>query len=162
MNKKTRAKIFSVLLALALWQLVSMAVGSEMLLASPVSVVSRLAVIWREPGFLASVLFSFSHIVAGFLLAFIVIYAVVMLLVNLLDHVFRFPVLRMFDWLLGGLCGLVRGFVVAVLLLAVVPAVVSLISPDLMGNLLEGSKLYGIVQQFDFLNVAGVIKSLIR
>lgn len=71
MNKKTRAKLFSVLLAVALWQLVSLAVGSEMLLASPVSVISRLAVIWREPGFLASVLFSFSHIVAGFLLAFI-------------------------------------------------------------------------------------------
>ena len=99
--------------------------------------------------------------VLGFLLAFIVIYALVMLLVNLLDHVLRFPVLRMFDWLLGGLCGLVRGFVVAVLLLCIVPSVVSLISPDLMDGLLKGSKLFSIVQQFDFLNVAGVVRNLI-
>ena len=99
--------------------------------------------------------------VLGFLLAFIVIYAVVMLLVNLLDHVMRFPVLRMFDWLLGGLCGLVRGLAVAVLLLCIVPSVVTLISPELMDGLLEGSKLFGIVKQLDFLNIAGVVKNLI-
>lgn len=99
--------------------------------------------------------------VLGFLLAFIVIYAVVKLLVNLLDHVLRFPVLRMFDWLLGGLCGLVRGTAVAVLLLCIVPSVITLISPELMDGLLEGSKLYGIVRQLDFLNIAGVVKNLI-
>lgn len=71
MDKKKSAKIISVLLAVALWQLAAVLVGSDMLLASPLKVISRLAVIWMEPGFLSTVLFSFSHIAFGFLLAFI-------------------------------------------------------------------------------------------
>lgn len=70
MDKRKLASILSVLLALALWQGAAVLVGSEMLLASPVRVIARLAVIWKEPGFLSTVLFSFTHIAAGFLLAF--------------------------------------------------------------------------------------------
>lgn len=99
--------------------------------------------------------------VLGFLVAFIVIYAVVSLVINLLDNVIRFPVLRMFDWLLGGVCGLVRGLVVAVLLLCVLPSIVSVISPELTENLLSQSALYGVVSQLDFLNVSGMISQLI-
>ena len=99
--------------------------------------------------------------VAAFLLSFIVIYAVVMLLVNLLDHVVRFPVLRMFDWLLGGLCGLARGLVIAVLLLTIVPSVISLISPELTQNLLSQSTLYSYINQLDYLGVKEVLTQLI-
>ena len=99
--------------------------------------------------------------VVAFLLSFIVIYAVVMLLVNLLDHVIRFPVLRMFDWLLGGIFGLARGLVVAVLLITIVPEIINLISPELTQNLLDGSTLSSIVRQFDFLNVKQMISQLI-
>ena len=99
--------------------------------------------------------------VLAFLLAFIVIYAVVSLIVNLLDHVFRFPVLRMFDWLLGGLCGLVKGLVVAVLLLCIVPSVASLIAPELTQTLIAESTLYSFVSQLDFLNVSSMITQLI-
>lgn len=99
--------------------------------------------------------------VLAFVLAFVVIYAVVMLLVNLLDRVVRFPVLRMFDWLLGGLFGLVRGLVVAVLLLCLVPSVVSLISPELMQGMLDESALYGFITQLDFMNVKGMMTQLI-
>jgi len=99
--------------------------------------------------------------VLGILVAFIVIYAVVSLVVNLLDSVIRFPVLRMFDWLLGGVCGLLRGLVVAVLLLCVLPSIVSVISPELTQGLLSNSALYGIVSQLDFLNVAGMVSQLI-
>lgn len=68
-NTKVR-KTLSVLLALAVWQIAAAAVGSDMLLASPVRVLARLAALLWEPGFFSSVLFSFLRITAGFLLAF--------------------------------------------------------------------------------------------
>lgn len=69
-NNTNIRKILSVLLALAVWQIAAMTVGKEMLLASPVRVLARLALLWREPGFFSSVFFSFFRITAGFLLAF--------------------------------------------------------------------------------------------
>lgn len=99
--------------------------------------------------------------VLAFLLAFVLIYAVVMLVINLLDHVIRFPVFRMFDWLLGGLCGVARSLVVAVLLLCIIPPVVSLFAPEMMQELLATSTLYSFVSQMDFLNVAGLMTRLV-
>lgn len=58
------------LLAVALWQGISMLVGMDMLLASPLKVVVRLGTIWREKDFLSTVLFSMCRIFGGFLLAF--------------------------------------------------------------------------------------------
>ena len=55
--------------------------------------------------------------VFSFIVMFALIYAAVLLLVNLLNNVFRFPLLKHLDWLLGGVFGLARGLVVAVLLL---------------------------------------------
>ena len=99
--------------------------------------------------------------VLAFLISFVVIYAVVMLLVNLLDHVIRFPVLRMFDWLLGGIFGLVRGLVVAVLLITIAPSIISLISPELTEELLSQSTLFSYISQLDFLNVKQMILQLV-
>ncbi len=61
-------KIFSALLAIGVWQLVSVAVDSALLLASPFDVAMRLLVIWREPGFFHALFFTFSRIIGGFLL----------------------------------------------------------------------------------------------
>lgn len=99
--------------------------------------------------------------VAAFVLAFLVIYVVVSLLVNLLDRVISFPVLRGFDWLLGGVLGLLRSSVVVVLILAILPSVTSLISPELTQTLTGGSAMYSFVRQFDPLSVAGWVQSLI-
>ena len=55
-----------------------------------------------------------------FLLCFIALYVLSCLVVNLLDHVISFPLVRGFDWLLGGLFGLARGLVIVVLV--VVPS----------------------------------------
>lgn len=99
--------------------------------------------------------------VLAFIVAFVLLYAVVMLLVNLLDRVIRFPVLRMFDWLLGGLFGLARALVVAVLIVTIVPTVISLISPELTQNLISQSTLYSTISQLDFLNVKQVLLQLI-
>ena len=71
MNKSLLKKTGAVLLALALWQAVSMIIGMDMLLASPLKVVQRLGTIWREKDFLSTVLFSMGRIFGGFLLAFV-------------------------------------------------------------------------------------------
>ena len=80
---------------------------------------------------------------------------------NLLDNVIRFPVMRMFDWLLGGICGLVRGLVVVLLILCILPRVVSLISPEQTQSLLAQSTLYSFISQLDILNVASMVTQLI-
>lgn len=73
MNKPTLQTVYkaaSIILALAVWQVVSMIVGMDMLLASPFAVIRRLATIWLEADFWQTVLFSVLRITAGYLLAF--------------------------------------------------------------------------------------------
>jgi NitT/TauT family transport system permease protein len=48
----------------------SLAVGMDMLLASPVKVIGRLLTIWKEPGFFSTVFYSLVRILCGFLIAF--------------------------------------------------------------------------------------------
>ena len=100
--------------------------------------------------------------VAAFIAAFIALYVIISLLVSLLDHVISFPVLRSFDWLVGGVFGLLRATVVVVLILNVLPAMTSVISPELTTTLLSESTLYTFASQLDLIGVAGWIKGLVR
>ena len=68
-DKKKLQKLAAVLLALALWQAAAMALNQKILLASPLSVLARLATIWQEPALFASMWFSFIRSVGGFSLA---------------------------------------------------------------------------------------------
>ena len=68
---KTAKKIIAVMLLLAVWQAAAMLLNQKVLLASPVQVLIRLFTLWKEPGFIAAILFSFTRIAGGFLLAFI-------------------------------------------------------------------------------------------
>ena len=70
-NKQFLYKAGAIALALVIWQAVSMFVGMDMLLASPVQVIVRLSTIWKEKDFLSTVLFSMLRILAGFLTAFL-------------------------------------------------------------------------------------------
>ena len=99
--------------------------------------------------------------VAAFIVAFIVLYFVINLVVNLLDHVISFPVLRGFDWLVGGVFGVLRASVVVVLVLTVLPALTSLLNPELTENLVSGSALYTFASQFDLLSVGKWIQTLV-
>ncbi|MCL2544586.1 MAG: CvpA family protein [Clostridia bacterium] len=63
-----------------------------------------------------------------FLACFGVAYAAVMLLVHLLGYVFRMPVLKHFDLLLGGLLGGLRGVLLVFVLFAIVPILLT-VSP---------------------------------
>lgn len=68
-NKKA-GRILSVLLALALWQAAALCADLKVLLPGPWQVLCKLAVLWREPEFLASIGFSLGRIFLGFTLAF--------------------------------------------------------------------------------------------
>jgi len=63
-----------------------------------------------------------------FLVCFGVAYAALMLLVHLVGYVFRMPVLKHFDLLLGGLFGGARGVLLVFVLFAIVPVLLT-VSP---------------------------------
>jgi NitT/TauT family transport system permease protein len=62
-------RLWAVAVWLAIWQLASLRIGHEILLASPVAVALRLAALVGRQPFWGSVWFSFMRIVSGFLLA---------------------------------------------------------------------------------------------
>ena len=99
---------------------------------------------------------------AGGGIALMLIYIVINLVVNLLDHVINFPVLRGVDWLLGGVLGLLKATVVVALVLAILPSVAGSIVPELTEKLMSGSALIGFAQKFDLLNAGGLIRGLLK
>jgi len=99
--------------------------------------------------------------VAAFVLAFIGLYIIISILVSLLDHVISFPVLRSFDWLVGGVFGLMRATVIVVLVLSILPAMANVIDPELTNKLLSQSTLYTVASQLDLLGVAGWLRGLV-
>ena len=60
----------AILLALFVWQVVSLAIGEVLILPTPIAVLARLCTIWYEPGFFSSVGLTVLRITLGFLLAF--------------------------------------------------------------------------------------------
>ena len=70
MKKETLKNLIAVAAALAVWQIASMFVGQEILLASPLAVLKTLAQIVATKSFWSTVLFSTLRILAGFLAAF--------------------------------------------------------------------------------------------
>ncbi len=99
--------------------------------------------------------------VIGFLLAFVCVYLIVSIIVNMFDHVVAFPVLRRFDWLVGGVLGMLKCTVILVLVLNVLPTLLSLISTEISDELISGSKLYLFFSQFDLMGVRNLISGLI-
>lgn len=99
--------------------------------------------------------------VGSFIAAFAVLYIIINLIVSMLDHVISFPVLRSFDWLVGGVFGLFRASVVVVLVLTVLPALTSIISPEFTTQMITGSALYSFASQLDLLGVANWITGLV-
>ena len=103
--------------------------------------------------------------VLAFILCFAALYFLATLLVNLFNHVLRFPVLRKIDWLLGGIFGLVRGLVVAALILSVVEPVLTAFSVELMNSRRDGSTTYALLMgenAVNFLNVPGTIQQIVQ
>jgi len=68
-NKKRTIKLWSIIFWLLVWQGLSIYIGREILLASPLSVLNRLTQLAITFDFWASILFSLQRILAGFFLA---------------------------------------------------------------------------------------------
>lgn len=79
--------------------------------------------------------------IGSYVLMFIVIFFAIMLVVNLINNVFRMPKLRVFDGFLGGLLGIVRAYAIICLIIAVIPVIVEPIDTKIVGTLLEESVL---------------------
>ncbi|MDR1598803.1 MAG: CvpA family protein [Oscillospiraceae bacterium] len=65
--------------------------------------------------------------IVSYVAVFIAAYAAATLLVNLLHYVFRFPVLRQFDMLLGGAFGAVRGIFLVYILFSLAPILMTVV-----------------------------------
>ena len=97
----------------------------------------------------------------SFILCFLALYVLSSLIVNLLVHIVAFPLLRGFDWLVGGVFGLIRGMVVVLLLVFLLPSVVQIVSPEFATQLTSGSVLYNAVNSLDILRVTQMLRGLL-
>lgn len=74
-----------------------------------------------------------------FLACFVLMYLAISILVNALKAVFRFPVLKQLDWLVGGGFGFLRGVIICYALFAIVPLVLTVVPIDFISDLLNES-----------------------
>lgn len=77
--------------------------------------------------------------VVSFAIVFALSYAALLLIVNLLNNMFRIPKLRGVDALLGGVLGAVRGYVVICLVVAIIPMVLTALDSSVIETMLDGS-----------------------
>lgn len=101
--------------------------------------------------------------VLSFIIMFALIYVVVTLFVNLLNHVISFPMLRRIDWLVGGIFGLLRGAVVCMLLYVMATYLLTMFIPETSGifKMINDSELIAFVDGISFLNVDKILTAII-
>ena len=117
----------------------------------------------RMSEYLTQTLLSSVLNIVSFIVMFALIYAAVLLLVNLMNNVFRFPLLKHLDWLLGGVFGLVRGAVIVMLIFSVVPTICSALESmdiPLLTDVINESKLAVMLQENNL--ISGVISTLVK
>ena len=67
MESKKVFRILSVIIALFIWQILSLLINSKILIASPIMVIARFGTIWREKLFWSSITFTLVRICIGYL-----------------------------------------------------------------------------------------------
>ena len=85
-----------------------------------------------------------------FLVAFALCFAVLSIIVSLIDHVFKLPLLKQMDWLAGGLFGLARGALIAYAVFLLLPILSTIIRLDTFDELVAQSALAPIFQSNGF------------
>lgn len=76
-----------------------------------------------------------------FVVCFIVLFVLISIVVNALKAIFRFPVLKQLDWLVGGVFGFLRGVLICYAAFTVVPLVLTVVPVDFISELLDTSML---------------------
>lgn len=91
---------------------------------------------------------------AAFLICFFLCFLALHILINLIDHVFYFPVLRHLNGVSSILMGLIRGAIVVSVLLIVFPLIRSAIPFESVQQQIDGSRLLPLLYREDlFLRV---------
>ena len=86
----------------------------------------------------------------SFMLCYFACFLALHVVINLVDHVFYFPVLRHFDWAMAAVMGLLRGIAVIWVLLLAVPVIRIVIPFDLLEQYLSQSKLLPLIDSDAF------------
>lgn len=113
--------------------------------------------------YLTQTLLSSALNIFSFIIMFALIYAAALLVVNMLNNVFRFPMLRHLDWLFGGVFGLLRGAVVVMLIFAVMPTICSALESmdiSLLSDMINESQIGLFVQENNL--VVRALDSLVK
>ena len=76
-----------------------------------------------------------------FVICFLLMYAALSIVFNLIRAVFRFPVLKQLDSLAGGVFGLLRGLLLCLIVFTLIPLVQTMVPLDIITELLDGSLL---------------------
>ena len=84
---------------------------------------------------------TFSINVLSFLICFAVIFIVLSIVINLLRAVFHYPLLKQFDWLLGGAFGALRGIILCYAGFVIMPFIVTIIPFEGFNTLIAQSNL---------------------
>lgn len=79
--------------------------------------------------------------IGSYVLMFALVFFAIMLVVNLINNVFRMPKLRVFDGFLGGLLGILRAYCIICLIVAALPVIIAPIDTEIVGTLLQESAL---------------------
>ncbi len=86
----------------------------------------------------------------SFILCFAVSYLVLSVLVSLIQHVFKLPLLKQMDWLAGGVFGLARGAMILFVIFLIIPILSTIIPLDAFNELLAQSTLAPIFSSSGF------------
>ncbi len=86
----------------------------------------------------------------SFVCTYIFCATVLHFIITMLNHVFRFPVLKHFDGLVGGVFGALRGMLILYVLFLLVPLVLTIIPVTLVSELFESSTLSQVFSSSGF------------
>ena len=85
-----------------------------------------------------------------FIACFALCYLVLSILVSLIHHVFKLPLLKQLDWLAGGAFGLARGALLVYVVFLIIPILSTIIPLDAFNDMLAQSTLAPIFQSDGF------------
>lgn len=85
-----------------------------------------------------------------YLLCFAAAYILFSVIISLIKHVMRFPILKQLDWLAGAAFGLARGVVFVYLLLLLVPLISTIVPANGVSDLISSSSLAHLFQSDGF------------
>jgi len=87
----------------------------------------------------------------SFALIFIIVFAALLLVVNLFNNVFRFPQLRVFDGLLGGILGIARAAVLVLVVVSALQIVFNAVEITVVTEQLDGSVIGKMIKDINIL-----------